>query len=141
MRGVFFKIKEIAFVVLALGVAAALFCVTRLPAFAQGENYELHYAPSSSAQAVVSDEPFITKLLHEVKGESVRYGGDCYEELKSRYHAELLFSEEVCGVKNYYLYSPVLGSCVELGGEAVNLHIAVSREQTAVGTPLIFGGY
>ena len=62
-------------------------------------------------------------------------------DLKEKYRAELLFTEESCGVVNYYMYSPLLGNCVFLNGYAVNLHVAVGAEQTAAGTPLVFGGY
>ena len=80
------------------------------------------------------------KLFTPVAGESARYAGDRCEGIREQFSARLLFTEEVCGVVNYYLYSPRLGEGVVLNGFLVNLHIAVGEEQTAVGTPLIFGG-
>lgn len=112
------------------------------PVFAEGKGYTFYLGESSSARAVASDMPVLDKLLlGNVRGESAEYEGDRYEELKARFRAELLFSEKADGVENYYLYSPVLGECVEIGGKKVNLHIAVRKESTAVGTPIIFGGY
>ena len=111
------------------------------PVFAGGFGYELYYGDSSSCLLKRTDEPLFDKLAGGVMGESARYAGDRYEEIKARFHAELLFEEDVCGVKNYYLYSPDLGGGVYLNGYLVNLHIATGKEETAAGTPLIFGGY
>ena len=124
-------------------IACAVFALLLLhaPVFAGGEGYEVYYGDSSSCLIERTDEPLLTKLAGGVKGESARFAGDRYEELKARFHAELLFEEEACGVTNYYLYSPDLGGGVYLNGYLVNLHIATGKEETAAGTPLIFGGY
>ena len=126
------------------GVALCAVCaylIRRSPVFEEGEAYE-YYFGASSAEILSSENPLLDKLLHKgIRGESVRYEGDRYEEVKSRLNAKLLFTEQACGITNYYLYSPALGDCVMLCGEAVNLHIAVGNGQTAAGTPLIFGGF
>lgn len=128
-------------------VAASLLCAAFVallffaPAFAPGERYEL-YTGTSSALCLETDCPLLDKLrLGGVRGESVRYTGDLAEEIAEQFRGELLFTEEACGVKNYYLYSPFLGEGILLNGRLVNLHIAVNGEQTAAGTPLIFGGF
>lgn len=141
MRRIWIGCKQVISVLFVLLCACAAFALTRLPVFAQGENYELSYAASSSACMAVTDNPLLIKLTHKTAGESVRYVGDCYECVKERFCAELVFCERAAGVTNYYLYSPLLGEPVDLGGRLVNLHVAVSDTQTAVGTPLIFGGY
>ena len=132
-----------AIITLLLAILCALFALVLCysPVFDMGEVYEVSYGLSSSAQTKRTENPLFEKLTGAVAGESVRYSGDCYLGLKEKFGATLLFTEEACGVTNYYLYSPYLGRCVELGGERVNLHIAVSSEQTAAGTPLIFGGF
>lgn len=132
-----------AIVTLALVCLCAFFalCLCCSPVFEKGEAYELSYGASSSAKTKRTDMPLFEKLTGAVAGESVRYAGDRYETLKEKFGATLLFTEEACGVVNYYLYSPALGAGVELCGRTVNLHIAVSAEQTAAGTPLIFGGF
>ena len=119
----------------------AAYALLRAPVFENGLYYEL-YCGTSSAEIVLSENPALTKLVRlDVRGESVRYGGNRYEELKEKYAAELLFTEEAAGVVNYYLYSKKLPEGVWLNGKKINLHIAVSEEQTAAGTPIIFGGF
>lgn len=141
MRRFLITCKEFFCVLLVCACAGFAFALTRLPAFARGEGYEVYAAASSSAEISRTDTPLYFKLTRPTAGESVRYQGNYYESLKEYYSAELVFEEEAAGVHNYYLFSPKLGAPVDLGGKLINLHIAVSGEQTAVGTPLIFGGY
>lgn len=127
-----------------LGACVSLgfvYALGRAPVFEKGTGYEF-YCGTSSAEIVVSEDPALTKFLRpDVKGECAYYEGNCYGELKERFHAKLLFSERLSGIVNYYLYSPDLGGGVEIGGKRVNLHIAVGGGRTAAGTPLIFGGF
>ena len=108
--------------------------------FEGGYGYEFSRGASSSAGIERAEDPVLYKLLTPVAGESVRYAGDRYEALKAQFGAELCFTEEACGVKNYYLYAPRLGGGIRMGEHVINLHIAVSGSQTAVGSPVIFGG-
>lgn len=113
------------------------------PAFAAGEYYIL-YLNSASSQATVyfSDCPAWDKLIRfDVAGESTVYAGDRSEALLCEYDAEILFSETVGNVTSYYCRSSRFRGGIHLNGVLVNLQIAVSEEQTAVGTPLIFGGF
>ncbi len=121
-------------------LCAALFAY-HMPSLPKGGEYTLYMGTSSSAQRVPTDAPWRDCLLLPVKGESVCLSGNRYEEMKERYCAVLQFKEEVNGIVNYYLYSPYLGETVLLDGYRVNLHVAQTDEKTAVGTPLIFGGY
>ena len=141
MRRFLQLLKTTGIIVLAAGCVLFALLIAASPVFEQGEGYELSLGSSSSARQIFTDCPALDKLLHTVKGESVRYVGNRYEELKNRFHAELVFTEEACGVTNYYCYTPLLGSCVSVNGYDINLHIAVSEGQTAAGTPLIFGGF
>ena len=127
----------------ALCICCALFVLLLIlsPVFAGGSGYELYTCATSSSQIIHTEHPFLEKLTLRVRGESARYEGDKSAELIEAFRARLLFCEEACGVKNYYLYSPFLGEGVAVNGYTVNLHIAVSGEQTAAGTPLIFGGF
>ncbi len=147
-RGCFFMKRflrsfgGVLFTAVVLGCMVLLFLLCRAPAFEGGEGYTFYLGKSSSALTVHTDAPVRAKLLlGDVKGESTVYSGDRYEELKEKYRAKLLFTETVGGVTSYYLHSPFLGAGIKLGGKTVNLQIAVSAEQTAVGTPLIFGGF
>ena len=141
MRKIYHACKAFAILFCSLGAVLFALLLYRAPVFPKGEGYELYFGNSSSAQCIRTDNPLLQKLLTGATGESVRYAGDRYEELKEKFGAKLLFTETVCGVTNYYLYSPVLGQTVTVGGYSVNLHVAVSEEQTAAGTPLIFGGF
>lgn len=130
--------------IIFLCVLAALFALALYssPVFERGEGYEISLGASSSAEQIVTDNPLLVKMLYSgTKGESVRYEGDRYGELKNAFDAELLFTETEGNVTNYYLYSPKLGGGIALGGYLVNLHIAVRENRTAAGTPIIFGGF
>lgn len=115
--------------------------LSRPPVFEGGSGYEL-YTGTSSGAIIETQNPALAKFFcPRVLGESARFEGDRCEELRDRFQAHLLFTEEAAGVTNYYLYSPLLGHGTVLCGEVVNLHIAVCGERTAAGTPLIFGGF
>ncbi len=125
-------------------ILSALFLrALRDPPVFEGEGYELCFG-TSSGEIVRTDMPALMKaLLPNVRGESARFSGDRYAQLKEDFCAELLFTEHAAGVDNYYLYSPKLGQGIFLRGNIVNLHIAVSENgtRTAAGTPIIFGGF
>ncbi len=127
--------------VCALGCALFAYVLCAAPLFCGADSYELYYG-TSSAHIRISHDPVRDKLLlPDVKGECARYAGNRYEELKERFSARLVFEEEVGDTHSYYLYSPRLAGGVLLREGRVNLHIAVRGERTAVGTPLIFGGF
>ena len=119
---------------------AFLFCKFVLPSGGRAE----YYVYSASSQAEISDglkpEEFFI-----LEGESITYqtedGSAFADELVSRFRARVQSKESVCGVLSYYCYSPVLSSFVVVGGEKINLHIAVRENEVKVGTPLIFGGF
>lgn len=133
------KIKGITIIGACIACGAFAYALTRSPVF-DGEGYEL-YTGTSSAGVIVTDAPAAVKLTLPVAGESARWEGDRAAELLERFDAKVLFCEEVCGTRNYYCSSPLLGEGVLLRGVRVNLHIAVSGSRTAAGTPVIFGGF
>lgn len=120
--------------------AAAAYALTRFPVFG-GDKYEFSRSGSSSASIERAENAFFYKLFTPVAGESARWAGDVHGELLDSFRAEVLFTEEACGVVNYYCRSPYLGAGIALNGVRVNLHIAVGCAETAAGTPVIFGGY
>jgi len=135
-----FGVAKDAFVfLLALVCAASLYLVWRLPAFETGDGYTFYYGTSSSA--AMKTVSYAAVVPQGVRGESTVYPKRCAKEIVKRYRAEVLFTEEVCGTVNYYCYSPCLPYGVELCGKTVNLHVAENAEQTAVGSPVIFGGF
>ncbi len=133
------KIKGIAIIGACIACGAFAYALTRSPVF-DGKDYEL-YTGTSSDEIIVTDTPAIDKFVTPVAGESARWEGDRAAELLERFDARVLFCEEVCGTRNYYCSSPLLGEGVLLRGVRVNLHIAVSGSRTAAGTPVIFGGF
>lgn len=140
MRGRVGRIRSVIVILCCIACAGFFLLLSFSPVFRGGYGYEL-YTGSSSGLVVRTETPFSDKLKFHAKGESVRYNGDRSKELIEVFRGRLQFTEETCGVKNYYLYSPFLKVGVFVNGKYVNLHIAVNAEQTAVGTPLIFGGF
>lgn len=140
MRGVFLTIK--AFVVTAVAILCVIFiyALSKSSVFSRGERYEF-YRGTSSEEIVLSRSPYEKLFLSGVRGEGVQYTGDRAEEIISRFDAEILFTEEVAGVVNYYCYSPFLKTSLLIGDKTVNLHVACNGENTAAGTPIIFGGH
>lgn len=133
------NMRGVAAVAAAFLCAAFAYALTRSPVF-DGEGYEL-YTGMSSAGVIVTDAPAAVKLTLPVAGESARWEGDRAAELLERFDAKVLFCEEVCGTRNYYCSSPLLGEGVLLRGVRVNLHIASDGSCTVAGTPIIFGGF
>lgn len=135
-------VKLVAVLFACLAAAGALFVLRHAPSFAGAARYTLFLGETSSAEAVVLEGDALPLLLSsEVRGESAVFQGDRAEELLRAYRARVLFIEEAAGTVSYYCHSPLLGEGLLLNGEEVNLHIAAGREQTAAGTPLLFGGF
>ncbi len=109
----------------------------------QGER--VYYLDSASSQGLIAEKlSFLS--FYRLKGESVRFdlekpAKEVLEEITEMYNAEVLFVEEVDGVASYYCHTSDWTGGVRINGQAVNLHLAISKEQCAVGTPIIFGGF
>lgn len=137
------------FLAAAVGTAA-LFCVwslnvCRLSAIA-GER--VFYLQSPSSQGLRKTEIAFPDFF-KVRGESVRFSRaeseknarGLAEEIAKKYGAEILRTEESCGVISYYAYAPQWSDGIWLEGQKINLHVAVSAEFCTVGTPIIFDGF
>lgn len=126
---------------------ACFFCVCtfvrslQISAFQGFQGERTFYLHSESSQAQVKRTLSLSDYGN-IKGESITLNEKI--ELKSvleKYDAYIIM-EETCGeTTSYYCYSPRLYNSVTLGGNAVNLHIAVGAETTTLGTPIIFGGF
>ena len=127
--------------VIALGFYAANVCkLGRL----SGER--VFYLDSPSSQGLRKER--LSPLdIFRVEGESVRFTRtDEGEEalvmrIRDMFEAQVLFTETSCGVTSYYCYVGEWNNGIDLGGEVINLHIAVSETACAVGTPIIFDGF
>ena len=147
----FFKVLQ-NFIKLSLALVFSLGCcfcvktahVSRLSAL-QGER--TYYLDSLSSQSLIKTKLTVWDLFR-VQGESVCFtlteeGEGFARSLVENYGGKILFKEEVCGAVSYYAYIPKWGGGIMLNGRKVNLHIAVSKENSGckVGTPIIFGGF
>lgn len=140
-------LKLTALSLAAFGLGLFPLLSTQKTAFEGGKEYTFYLkSPSSQAQILRCPTPFAPLcrffIRAQLTGESTVYrSGNAYE-LLVRYGGELLFQERAAGVTSYYGYAPGLGEGILLGGEWVNLHIAVRADgSVCVGTPIIFGGY
>ncbi len=130
----------------ALSLAIALVCApfvwgtgaTRFPAL---EGERTYYLYSKSSQATIKTTLSLLDCGN-VKGESVRFlKTENWEKRLEELCAQVLFTEDACGVRSYYCYTPKWSDGVRLGEYFVNLHIAVRGEEVTVGAPVIFGGF
>lgn len=111
----------------------------------QTEGERVFYLDSASSQGLMKSGLCLSDLPR-IKGESVCFEHresprELAEKILKEYGAELVFTEEACGVLSYYGYSAKLGEPIILTDRAVNLHVAVTESRIAVGTPIIFGGF
>lgn len=111
------------------------------------EGERVFYLDSASSQGLRKEELSL-RDFSRIKGESVRFDRteeESAEELAKRlaekYGAEILFTEEACGTVSYYGYTEKWNNGIDVNGVRVNLHIAVSQTECAVGTPIIFDGF
>ncbi len=131
----------------------ALACVrgTNISKFSalQGERtFYLHSASSQglrTASLQLKDIPFVRgESVRLTTAEKERFGKTASEialSIAQAYGASIVIEETVCGAVSYYAYTPAWGECVWVGGQPVNLHIAVSETACAVGSPIIFDGF
>ena len=138
---VFFK----TVVSLTLALCLLLFIrgisITRFPL---EEGRREFYLRSSSSQAFVKQTLSFDDLFC-LKGEKVSFACENEKEalavLLDRYKAQVLFIEDVGGVRSYYCVSEKWQDGVRLNGVFINLHIAFDGERCALGSPIIFGGF
>ena len=123
----------------AVFFAVGFLNVTAFP-FEGDKEYYL-YSPSSQAQIKKSvnllEVPFI-------RGESVTINHsskELLEKVLADYDAKIVKVEKFDGGVSYYCYSCKLKDGIVLDGEFVNLQVAIKKESTVIGTPIIFGGY
>ena len=132
---------------LAVGIRAV-----NVSKFSAIEGERTFFLDSASSQALIKTELALSDL-GRVKGECVSFSIHTYEggryalseeiavEIAARYGAEIQCIEECAGVTSYYAYTARWQEYMLVDGKPVNLHIAVSKEECVVGTPIIFGGF
>lgn len=110
------------------------------------EGERVFYLNSASSQGVRKEELSLRDFAN-ITGESVRFSHEgrgaetLANEIADKYGAEILFTESAGGVTSYYCYTDDWENGLELNGVTVNLHVAVSKTECVVGTPIIFDGF
>lgn len=111
------------------------------------------YTLYSASSCGVFTKTFDFSELLSVRGEAAAYemrGTDetlmreaALSEILEEFSASVRFKERAEGVTSYYCYSAKIGSAraENLGGEMINLHVALRKDEAIVGVPLIFCGY
>ncbi len=129
-----------------VGVLALGFCAANVSKLGVIDGERVFYLDSPSSQGVRKEQ--LSPLdIFRVEGESVRFArtGEGEDELVTRirdmFGARVMFSETACGVTSYYCYVSEWDNGIDLNGEVINLHIALSETACAVGTPIIFDGF
>ena len=150
-----YKIKRcLCVLVSVLFALLSIFCFKALylSRFSEMEGERTFFLDTASSQGLQQKELSLMDVMR-IKGECAEmdisiYAGGRYasseeiaQEIAQKYHAVIMFQEEVCGVVSYYAYTAAWTDSVSLYGRTINLHIAVGAEKVTVGAPMIFGGY
>ena len=140
------RVKEffrLALVIVFVLLVAAVFLLANVSRFSTLEGERVFYLESASSQGLRSEKLKFSDLF-SIRGESVilqRSATSELQELFTELQAEVLFTEEACGVTSYYAYSPKILDGVYVQGQKVNLHVAVNESRVVVGSPIIFDGF
>lgn len=146
MRIFIWRVKEFCRLALAVGfilLVAAVFLLANVSRFSTLEGERVFYLESASSQGLRSEKLKFSDLF-SIRGESVMLQRSETSELQeffTEFHAEVLFTEEACGVTSYYAYSTKILDGVYVQGQKVNLHVAVNESRVVVGSPIIFDGF
>ncbi len=96
-----------------------------------------------SCDTSVAGDIYKTLNQSSLQGESFCFRGDRSSAFKiiEELSANVLKAEDFGGIYIVYAYTQKLLSSTLIGGEKVNIQIAVNKNLVTVGTPLILGGY
>ena len=145
----FYRLKTFFALVLSVVLALLAFCAVKIGGackFSALDGTRTFYLYSASSQSQQKQSLDFSDLF-SIRGESVRFAHDgrlareLAQEILVRYNATVCFTEEADGVLSVYAYTQSWNNALALGGAAVNLHIAVSKTECVVGSPIIFGGF
>ena len=140
------RLKNTLSIVLALLLAVLVLGVLAIGGVDKFSKYggnRVFYLDSQSSQSLQKKHLSVLEIFR-VRGESVYLDGESenfVEGVLSDFAAQVLFEEEIDGVRSYYCFSPTLGEGIMVNGRKVNLHIAISDGGCALGSPIIFGGF
>jgi len=141
--------KRFFALVLSCLIALCVFAVARVSAFCKFSAYEgtrTFYLYSASSQGAQTQTLSFWDM-NAVRGESVRFACEkglaqtLATDIMERYGATLRFTERADGTQSVYAYTEKWQDSVMINGVKVNLHIAFSETEFAIGSPIIFGGF
>ena len=149
----FIKCAGAAILSLVLLIGVRVGSLSRFSALEGERVFFLHSASSQGLRV----QTLSLKDIGKVKGECVHFDLTAYEggmyalngilveefaqSIAKKYNAEIVMTEDVCGVSSFYAYTNLWKEAIYVNGRAVNLHIAVNGTACAVGYPIIFDGY
>lgn len=127
-----------------LSLASIIVFFGRSPLFLKGSVKEYYLEKGNSSckivrYAITEDAYF---KLFDIKGEAAcGLDRSAVEDIKSKYRAATVFTEEVGNVRSEYLFSEYIPCYKLINGQKVNIHIAYDGQSYKVGSPIIYGGY
>lgn len=134
--------------ILCLLMVAMVFCsigvINSKPVFlGKAERFELYVGSNSSTAEIVCVDASDYSFIKDVKGESFKTSDKNFnvESFFDEYKADLVFVEEVNGVRSYYGYSTKIRYGKIINGKRINVHVAIAQNEITVGTPIIYGSF
>jgi len=114
--------------------------------FENGDYYIFYSGNSGSSSLMVTAEGVealkVKSTIKDLSGESAYYlNVDKSAEILENFNAKVIFTQSISDIKNIYAYSEEIEDYIILNGQKINLHIAVTKDKTVAGSPIIFGGY
>lgn len=135
--------KKIVCFASAIIVLVGMWVNSSVPIFKKiSDTYELYLGSASSLAEIVKVSDKVYPFTNDVKGESCVIDKNIpVEEILQSFNAELKFVEITDDGKNYYAYSNDIKYVKVIDGKLINLHICVGKNQTKLGSPIIFGSF
>jgi hypothetical protein len=139
-------LKKIMLSLCCVGILSLMNICGQSLLFENGDYYIFYGGNESSSAHMVSAEGInalkVKATIKHLSGESATYlNQNLKEKIIQDFNAEIMFTETIANIKNYYAYTEKIENYIVLNGIKINLHIAVSQDKTTVGSPIIFGGY
>ncbi len=137
-------LKKLGAIVSLFIICFSLSATSVQPVFKNyADSFEVYLESASSLAQIERVKKQDYYFLRGVKGESVCLESENFslEKLLLDFDAQIKFTERTCDSEIFYAYSPQIKYLKTVGGEKVNLQIAVAKDRVVLGSPLIFGSF